>query len=213
MATRMGSGGAAAGAAKPFELCPPGPQQLVCCDVINHGIVTTPGFGQNSPPRDVHKITIVWQSQYRMKDKDNLPYIVKRRYTLSSHKKAALRGDLEDWRGRPFTQKEADDFDTDTLIGVNCFAQIVHERKTRGTFAEITSIMKLPKQFKPMKVDPRYERVIDPNAEATRHLWDPDVKQPGAPADVEAAAGFDQRSEYDDSPDDTAPADDDAPPF
>jgi hypothetical protein len=44
-------------------------------------------------------------------------YIVQKRYTLSSHKKSTLRRDLEAWRGRPFTDSQADDFDIDMLIG------------------------------------------------------------------------------------------------
>jgi hypothetical protein len=152
---KMGAGGSAAGA---FELCPAGPQQLVCCDVIDHGLVMAPGFG-NQPAREVHKISLRWMSQYKMKD--GRPYIVQKRYTLSSHKKATLRQDLEKWRGRMFTDAEAASFELTRLIGVNCFANIIHLQKPRGMFAEIVSLMPPMPQLPKLIVDPQYVRVKD----------------------------------------------------
>lgn len=152
---RMGAGG---GAAKDFELCPPGPQQLVCCDVINHGLVMSPGWG-NNPPKEQHKISIRWMSAYLMKD--GRPYMVQKRYTLSAHKKSTLRQDLEKWRGRKFTDEEARNFEVNKLIGINCFANIIHVAKPRGVFAEIESLMPPLPNLPPLKVPTWYVRVKD----------------------------------------------------
>lgn len=162
---KMGAGGAKSGN---FELCPPGPQPLVCCDVIDHGLVMSPGWG-NNPPKEQHKISLRWQSAYKMKD--GRAYIVQKRYTLSAHKKSTLRQDLEKWRGRKFTDDEARNFEINKLIGVNCFANIVHIPKARGVFAEIESLMPPLPSMPKLIVDPTYVRVKDkekPGPEATR---------------------------------------------
>jgi len=140
-----------------FELCPSGPQQLVCCDIIDHGLVATKQWG-TAAMKDVPKVTIRWQSAAQMKD--GRPYIVQKRYTLSSHPKSTLRKDLEAWRGKPFTDQEADDFDLEKLISVNCFANVVHEPKTRGVFAEVRSIMPRPQALPKIAVRD-YVRVKD----------------------------------------------------
>lgn len=171
MSTKMGG-------AKPttdFELCPPGPQQLVCCDVMDHGLVMTRQYG-NQPPKEMPKVTIRWQSSLLMRD--GRPYIVQKRYTRSSHVKATLRKDLEAWRGKPFTDQEADDFDLERLIGVNCFANIVHMQKPRGIFAEVTSIMPRPRNLPKLEVR-AYTRVSQ--RDATQPPGPTPAGQPPAP--------------------------------
>jgi hypothetical protein len=155
MSMKMGGGSAPAGN---FELCPPGPQQLVCCDVLDHGIVDTPTFS-GGPPKKLHKITIRWMSSHRMMD--GKPYMVQKRYTLSSHSKSTLRQDLEKWRGKPFADAQAAAFDVDRLIGVNCFAQVIHKSKPRGIFAEVVTLMPALPNLPKLIVDPSYIRMRD----------------------------------------------------
>jgi hypothetical protein len=207
MSMKLGAG-AATGS---FELCPAGPQQLVCCDIIDHGMVMSPGFA-GKPAVLQRKVSIRWMSSYRMADQR--PYIVQKRYTLSSHQKATLRQDLEKWRGRAFTDAEADAFDIDRLIGVNCFAQVVHKTKPRGTFAEVVTLMPPLPNLPKLTVDPTYVRVKDRPVEP--------VTKPATPTATTAAPTqqpdpFDQREPGDeppdqpDPPDDTDPGDDNAP--
>lgn len=189
MSMRMG----ASRGAGDFELCPAGPQQLVCCDVIDHGLVPTKQWG-TAAMKDVPKVTIRWQSAAPMRD--GRPYIVQKRYTLSSHPKSTLRKDLEAWRGKPFTDQEADEFDLEKLIGVNCFANVVHEPKTRGVFAEVRSIMPRP-QALPKIVVRDYVRVRDrvpetttPGAAPTPSAGQPPATRPQPPAPAPPADDF-----------------------
>src|SRR5690348_13499642 len=105
-----------------FTPAPQGTHAAVCVDVVDHGMVEET-FQGNTQRR--HKISIYWQIDENM---DNgKPFLVHRRYTNSLHEKATLRRDLESMRGRPFTDKELDGFDLESLIGVGCFITIIHE--------------------------------------------------------------------------------------
>lgn len=123
-----------------FKPCPEGPQRLVCCDVVDHGMLTDT-FGKTK-----HKGTIVWQSEHPIPDGEaaGKPFIVQRRFTLSLHEKAELRKYLESWRGRKFTAEELHSFDLERLIGANAYAQVIQMQKPRGVFAEVIAIMPLP---------------------------------------------------------------------
>lgn len=135
-----------------FEPCPQGNQQAVAVDVVDLGLMET----QWGPK---HKIEIVWQSAEQMPD--GRPYLVKKRYTLSLNDRANLRHDLESWRNKPFTEAEAEGFDVERLLGVNCLLNVVHKAGSKGgTFANVVSVTPLMRSMVPINaVD--YIRVKD----------------------------------------------------
>lgn len=90
----------------------------VCYAVADLGVQDTQ-FGSK------HKIVIIWELQERMDD--NRRFSRSRIYTASLHKKAALRADLEGWRGKPFTADELRGFDVEALVGVNCTLHLMLE--------------------------------------------------------------------------------------
>ncbi len=94
-----------------------------------------------------HKILISWELAVLMTEGDNAgkPFSTHKRYTYSMHEKGTLRPDLEAWRGRPFTSQEMDDFKLNKLLGAPCLMGIIHQAKNGSTYANISSIMKLPK--------------------------------------------------------------------
>ncbi len=102
----------------------------------------------------VHKILIMWElPDERIEiekdgEKRNLPKATSRTYTLSLHEKAALRKDLEAWRGRSFTKEELEGFDIFKILGHGCQIQIIHKVVGDKTYANIASIMALPKDTK-----------------------------------------------------------------
>lgn len=147
-------------AAKAFEPCPPGPQQAVCVDVVDLGMVQSTFTDEDGNLKSQHKIEIVWQSVETMKD--GKPYLVKKRYTLSLHEKATLRHDLEAWRGKPFTDLELDAFDVEKLLGANCNINVAHKQGSRGgTFANVVSVMPLMKTQQKIQATADYVRVCD----------------------------------------------------
>lgn len=150
--------GKAKGSSGDFEACPAGPQQLVCCDVVDLGVVDVTWQGQI---KRQHKIQIRWQSGEHQ-TKDSKPALLIQRYTLSMHEKATLRKTLEAWRGRPFaSDDEAEAFDIEAVIGVNAYGNIMHRQGDKGgTFANLASIMPLPKGMARIVVRD-YERVCE----------------------------------------------------
>lgn len=134
---------------------PPGTHAAVCVDIVDLGMLEVSFGGKN---KKQHKIRVVWQlAEVRH---DNKPFEASKRYTLSLHEKAALRKDLESWRGRPFTAEELEGFDLEKLLGAAALLNIIEEKKADKTYANIASIMRLPKGME--SPTPRdYVRVVD----------------------------------------------------
>src|SRR5208337_1405024 len=74
-----------------------------------------------------------------------------KRYTLSLHEKAALRKDLESWRGRTFTEEELKGFDVENVLDVPCLLNVIHNGTSGTVYANVSGIMKLPKSMQPIK--------------------------------------------------------------
>ena len=88
-----------------------------------------------------HKVEIWWQLEERNPE-TGTRFTVRKRYTNSLHEKAALRKDLEMWRGRKFTQEELRGFDLEKLLGVPCQLQTVHKTTDDGkTFCNVGAVI------------------------------------------------------------------------
>ncbi len=74
------------------------------------------------------------------------PAMLSRFFTVSLSEKANLRGVLEQWRGRAFSDAELDGFDLEKLAGVPCLLQVIHKQGQDNTVrALINNVSKLPK--------------------------------------------------------------------
>lgn len=140
-----------------YPPAPAGQHAAICVDVVDLGMLEVAWSGKK---KTQHKIRIIWQID-ELRD-DGKPFEVSRRYTNSLHEKAALRKDLESWRGRAFTEEELNGFDVETVIGGPCLLNVIHSPREGGgqPYANITTIMKLPKSMTgPRATD--YVRVCD----------------------------------------------------
>lgn len=143
---------------KDFTPAPEGTHQGVCVDVYDLGDVETQ-FGVK------HKVEISWQISERMEN--GKPFLVSKRYTASLHEKAALRHDLEAWRGKAFTEDELDRFDLENLLSVNCLISVIHKKGSKGgTFANVTNVAPLMKGLVKMTAE-SYVRRKDRAPEAS----------------------------------------------
>ena len=161
-----------------FEPAPPGPHPVVCCDVADLGQQETK-WGKKDMVR------IYWMLNQSMED--GRPYLVAQQYTASLHEKASLRKDLESWRGAPFKEEELRGFDLEKLIGIPAYLNIVHNvSQTNGrTYANVASIMPLPKEMESPTIDPEYVRWEERQGNA------PDVP-PDLPRDEPPPIGDDE---------------------
>jgi hypothetical protein len=139
-----GSGGS-------YSKCPEGPQQLVCVDVIDLGIVD----GKFGPKP---KVRLVFQTA-DVDETSGRPYRVSKQYSNSLNEKATLRKDIESWLGKKLTTDQArDGIDPEGLIGMNAYGNIVHSED--GEWANLNSLMPLPRGTAPITaID--YTRVKD----------------------------------------------------
>jgi hypothetical protein len=120
---------------KQYSLAPEGLGAGVLVDVVNLGLVTG-AYGAK------HKVRLVWQLD-AIDEAHGRRFDVARVYTLSLHERAALRKDLESWRGRKFTETELEaGFDLEKLLGVNAQINVIHEISDDGScYANVTAVL------------------------------------------------------------------------
>lgn len=130
-----------------FELPPAGNHMAICYRVIDLGTQDSSYMGQ---PKRQHKVLVSWELPDE-KMADGRPFTISQRYTWSMSEKAALRKDLESWRGAAFRENDfgAGGFDIQNIIGKACLLNIVHTTKGEKTYANIKSISKLMKGMAP----------------------------------------------------------------
>jgi hypothetical protein len=133
-----------------FKPVPPGNHIGICSMVVGLGKqrIQSAMFGESVK----QQIYVAWElpeEQISWTDKDGNertgPMRIGRSYTLSLHENAALRHDLESWRGRPFTEEERKGFDINKLAGAPAMVNVTHEEKNGKTFANVTAVTPIPK--------------------------------------------------------------------
>jgi len=135
-----------------FELTPAGTHIATCYRVIDIGTQQVEWEGKT---KRQYKILLSWElTDELMKEGENAgkPFTVHKRYTLSSSSKSSLRQDLEAWRGVPFRESDFGTFDISILLGKSCMLGIVHETRDGKTYANLSSILRLPKGMEAKKL-------------------------------------------------------------
>lgn len=127
-----------------FELIPADVYLARCFRMIDIGTHVLEGqFGS----KDTHQVLISWEL---LKNDDDEPVVmsdgktfftINKKYTLSMHKKSNLRSDLDSWRGIPFTEEEASEFDITNLLDKFCKIQVIHNVNGDKTYANVKNIM------------------------------------------------------------------------
>ena len=93
-------------------------------------------FG-NEEPKKQHKVVLAFEITKAIDPEDNKvlmeddrPFAVSKKYTLSLHEKAALRLDIESWRGKSLSDEELAGFDLVGLLGHTAKIEIELTQKT-----------------------------------------------------------------------------------
>lgn len=130
------------------ELVPAGNYIARCYKMIEIGTVAEVVMGQT---KTLHKVRIGWELPTETKVFDQArgeqPLVIDQEYTLSMNEKSNLRKMLESWRGKAFTEKEAEAFDITALLGKPCMLNIIHKQNKSGTntyeqIAGVTAVVK-----------------------------------------------------------------------
>ena len=123
-----------------FEMPPAGPVAARCNRLIDLGTQQSEYQGETKTQR---KLLLSWELAETRTDGD--PHTISRRFGLSLHEKSALRGFLQAWRGRPFTDEELSGFDLRKLLNAPCLLNIVHTERNGKQYSNIQSVTPLPK--------------------------------------------------------------------
>ncbi len=136
---------------------PAGMHVARCYRLIDLG--TQPKSYQGKPTGEARKIMASWELLGEDRMDDGKPFTISKSWFLSMHEKAALRKDLESWRGKPFTADEEHSFDVAKLLGAYCLLNVVQETGADGnTYTQIKAITPLIKGMP--KPDPVNENFI-----------------------------------------------------
>jgi hypothetical protein len=116
-------------------LAPAGLHAAVCVDCQDLGLLQG-AYGAK------HKVRLVWQLE-TLDPEAGRRVEVARVYTLSLAERAALRKDLECWRGKKFSDQELDrGFDLEKVIGANCQVLVSHSMGDNATtYANVDSVL------------------------------------------------------------------------
>lgn len=125
-----------------FELPPAGVHIARCFRLIDLGTQTSNWQGKETRQP---KISLSWELLGDDRMTDGKPFSITRRLTASLGEKATLRALLKSWRGRDFSPEELKKFDLKTIIGVYGLANVVHETRDGNTYANLASLMPLPR--------------------------------------------------------------------
>ncbi len=130
-----------------YQLPEQGTFSAILSGLIDLGTQTSAWEGEE---KTAHKIQLAFEiTDAENRRDDGSAHILRRQFTASLHSKAALRKLLEGWRGRAFTAPELKAFDLKTLLGLPCLVGINHEAKGDKIYANLSSVMRLPKNFAP----------------------------------------------------------------
>lgn len=151
---------ATAGSASSIPPHPEGQYPATCIDVVDLGMVEMHWQGQTKVK---HRIYLRFFCGEFFEDDEGheRPLWIDKYFTLSLHENAALRPFLEHWRGKKFTADELKGFNVAKLLHAPAFLQVSHNQTPEKTYANIDTILRLPKEMQAPISPPGYIRVKD----------------------------------------------------
>ena len=150
---------------------PAGQFAVRCIDLIDLGLVERSYKGEKKVQ---HRIVLRFIAGETFEDEDGetQPLWVEDFFTWTCSEKGNLRKFLNSWRGRPFAEREMEEFNVAKLVGVPALIQVSHNIKPEKTYANIDSVMRLPNGMDVPAAPTGYVRVKDrpPREEETNDV-------------------------------------------
>ena len=132
-----------------------------------------------------NRVLVSWELSGEQMDNGD-PFIMSKFYTNSLNKKANLRQDLEQWRGKNFTDEELASFDLEKILDLCCLISVIEKPSGKGV--KVGGVMSLPKgSVLPEPVNPVFSFWID---EWSREKFD--MLSDGIKKMIEASAEYQQ---------------------
>jgi hypothetical protein len=132
-----------------FKIVPAGNHIAVCSMVVDLGKQRVDYQGESSVKRQAYVAWELPNETVEWTDRDGNerkgPMRIGRTFTVSLHRNATMRGVLESWRGRNFTEEEARGFDITKLAGAPCMVNVTHTERNGKTYANVAAVTPMPK--------------------------------------------------------------------
>ena len=130
-----------------FKTVPSGSHIAICNLVADLG--KQPGGKAFPEPKQQIFIRFEIPAERIQYEKDgkkiDAPATIGATFTASMHENANLRKQLESWRGKMFTDFEAEAFDVSSILGKPCMLTVVEQTSNGKTYANIKAIGGLPR--------------------------------------------------------------------
>lgn len=133
-----------------YELAPAGVHKARCVRVIDLG------SHFNTKWNKIQRKVLFQFELAETKMENGTPFAVIRKYTLSMTGgvwKTDLRKALESWRGKPFNDNEAKDFDILSILGVPATLNIIHNQDDGKTYANFNEPIPLSQKDCPERIN------------------------------------------------------------
>ena len=136
-----------------FTPVPAGIHTARCYRIIDLGTQRSEYEGQVKMSR---KIKICWEVHGNDDEGNPIvtskgePMIINKDYNFSWADKASLRIDLQDWRGKAFTEEEQKRFNLKSVLDKWCMINVTHKAKKsgKGVYANVTAVTPIPNALK-----------------------------------------------------------------
>lgn len=130
-----------------FAPHPAGTHVARCVDTINLG-QKVDQYGDN-PAKLVSKVVLVFRTAE--KRHDGKPFDIGQEFTLSMGTKSNLRRFLENWRGKPYSDEQAEEgVPLHKLVGQAALLSVAHKKSGAGRiYGYIATVMPVPKGMQP----------------------------------------------------------------
>jgi len=146
-------------------LAPTGNHLARCVKMVHIGTAEETIQGK---VKKLNKVKLYWElpdETHVFKEENGAePFMVSKEYTLSMSDRANLRKDLESWRGKGFTEKQASNFDITVLLGIPCMINVIHRtaKSSGNEYVVVSGITPLPKRVEcPEQIIPSFEFNFD----------------------------------------------------
>lgn len=134
-----------------------GTYQAVCSGIIDIGLQKSEKYQKTSP-----KVMITWSfpgEEIEVNNEKKLR-IISKEYTNSLGEQSNLTRDLQAWRGKNFTEEELNGFNLINVLNAPCLLQIIHKERNGNKYADICSIMALPKGMEKLDTSKVEQHII-----------------------------------------------------
>lgn len=176
----------------PREPIPAGNYPARCYQMLQIGTIMELINGEQ---KLLNKVRIGWELPTEKKvfkeENGEQPYVISEEYTLSMNEKSNLRKMLASWRGKDFTEEEANAFDITKLLGVPCMINVIHKPSKKDAtrvYEKIGSVSSVPKGMDvPAQINPTMVLSYD-NFDYTLYNTLPDFIKAKINSSVEFAA-------------------------